>query len=54
MVELKLHLKCYSIMVKISVQAVIPKPQTETFLKLDFEYEKNVSVRKIWRIKKTT
>ena len=46
MAELKLHLKCYSDMVQISVQAVTPKPHTETFLKLDLEYEKNASVRK--------
>ena len=39
-------MKCYSGMVQISVQAVIPKPHSETFLKLDLEYEKNVSVRK--------
>ena len=40
MTELKLHLKCYSGMVQISVQAVTPKPHTETFLKLDLVYEK--------------
>ena len=40
-------------MVQISVQAVTPTPHTETFLQLDLEYEKNVSVRKIWSIKKT-
>ena len=40
MVELKLHLKCYSGMVQISVQAITPKPHTETFLNLDLEYEK--------------
>ena len=27
-------------MVQISVQAVTPKPHSETFLKLDLEYEK--------------
>ena len=43
MVELKLHLKCYSGMVQFSVQAVTPRPHTETFLKLDLE-DKNVSV----------
>ena len=41
--ELKLHLKCYSDMVQISVQAVTPKTHTETFLKLDLEYKKRVS-----------
>ena len=46
MAELKLHLKCYSGRVQISVQAVTPKSHTETFLKLDLEYEKNVSVIK--------
>ena len=40
MAELKLHLKCYSDMVQISVQVVTPKPHTETFLKLYLEYEK--------------
>ena len=41
-------------MVQISVQAVTPKPHTETFLKLDLVYKKRVSKKKIWRIKKTT
>ena len=54
MAELKLHLKCYSGMVQISVQAVTPKPHTETFLKLDLEYEKNVSVFFFYIIRKTT
>ena len=45
MAELKLHFKCYSDMVQISVQTVTPKPHTDTFLKLDLEYEKIVSVR---------
>ena len=54
MAELKLHLKCYSGMVQISVQAVTPKPHTETFLKLDLEYEKRVRKKTIWKIKKTT
>ena len=42
MAELKLHLKCYSGMVQISVQAVT----TETFLKLDSEYKTRVSKEK--------
>ena len=46
MAELKLHLKCYSDMVQISVQAVTPQPHTETFLKLDLEYKKRVSKKK--------
>ena len=41
-------------MVQISVQAVTPKPRTETFLKLDLEYKKRVSKKKICEIKKTT
>ena len=45
---------CYSDMVQISVQAVTPKPHTETFLKLDLEYENTYQQEKIWRIKKTT
>ena len=38
-------------MVQISVQAVTPKPHTETFLKLDLEYKKRVSKKKSggWR-----
>ena len=40
--ELKLHLKYYSDMVQISVQAVTPKLHTGTFLKLDLEYKKRV------------
>ena len=54
MVELKLHLKCYSGMVQISVQAVTPKPHTETFLKLDLEYKKRVSKKKSGKLRKTT
>ena len=55
MAELKLHLKCNSGMVQISVQAVKPKPHTETFLKYKkFWSIKKVSVRTIWRVKKTT
>ena len=47
MAELKLHLKYNSsYMVQISVQAVTPKPHTETFLKLDLEYKKRVSKKK--------
>ena len=46
MAELKLHLKCYSGMVQIPVQAVTPNPHTETFLKLDFEYKKRASKKK--------
>ena len=46
MAELKLDLKCYSDMVQISVQAVTPKPHTETFLKLDLEYEKTYQQEK--------
>ena len=52
MAELKLHLKCYSGMVQISVQAVTPKPHTETFLKLDLEYEKSVSKKKSGELRK--
>ena len=52
MAELKLHLKCYSDMVQISVQAVTPKPHTETFLKLDLEYEKRNSKKKYGEIRK--
>ena len=46
MAELNLHLKCYSDMVQILVQAVTPKPHTETFLKLYLEYEKRISKKK--------
>ena len=52
MAELKLHLKCCSGMVQISVQAVTPKPHTETFLKLDLEYEKRVSKKKSGELRK--
>ena len=47
MAELKRHLKCYSDVVQISVQAVTPKPHTETFLKLDLEYNKRVSKKNL-------
>ena len=46
MAELKLHLKWYSDMVQISVQAVTPKPHTENFFKLDLECEKRISNKK--------
>ena len=39
-------------MVQISVQAVTPKPHTEIFSKLDFEYEKTCQEEKICIIKK--
>ena len=52
MAELKLHLKCYSGMVQISVQAVTPKLHTETYLKLDFEYKKRVSKKKPGELRK--
>ena len=52
MAELKLHLKCYSGMVQISVQAVTPKPHKETFLKLDLEYKKRVSKKKYGKVRK--
>ena len=52
MAELKLHLKCYSGMVQISVQAVTPKSHTETFLKLDLEYEKRVRKKKSGKLRK--
>ena len=52
MAELKLHLKCYSSMVQISVQAVTPKPHTETFLKLDLELKKRVSRKKSAELRK--
>ena len=52
MAELKLHLKCYSGMVQISVQAVTPKPHTETFLKLYLQYEKRVSKEKSGELRK--
>ena len=47
MAELKFHLKCYSDMVQISVQAVTPKPHTEPFFKLDLEYEKRISKKNL-------
>ena len=50
--EIKLHLKCYSGMVQISVQAVTPKPHTETFLKFDLEYEKSISKKKSGELRK--
>ena len=40
MAKLKLHVKCYSDMVQISVEAVTAKPHTETFLRLYLKYEK--------------
>ena len=46
MAKLKLHFKCYSGKVQISVQAVKPKPHTETFLKLDLEYKKRACKKK--------
>ena len=52
MAELKLHLKCYSGMVQISVQAVTPKPHSETFFKLDLEYKKRVSKKKSGELRK--
>ena len=52
MAELKLHLKCYSGMVQISIQAVTPKPHTETFLKLDLEYKKRVRKKKSGELRK--
>ena len=39
-------------MVQISVQAVTPKPHTETFLKLDLEYEKRISEKKSGELRK--
>ena len=36
-VELKIHLKCYSDIVQISFQAVTPNPHTETYLNLNLE-----------------
>ena len=50
MAEIKLHLKCYSDMVQISVQGVTPN--TETFLKLDFEYAKRVRKKKSGELRK--
>ena len=47
MAELKLHLNSYSDMVHIPVQAVTPKPHTETFLKLDWEYKKRISKKNL-------
>ena len=52
MAELKLHLKCFSDMVQISVQAVTPKPHTETFLKLYLEYEKTYQEKKSGELRK--
>ena len=39
-------------MVQISVQAVTPKPHTETFLKLDLEFKKRVSKKKYGELRK--
>ena len=39
-------------MVQISVQAVTPKPHTETFLKLDLEFKKRVSKKKSRELRK--
>ena len=39
-------------MVQIAVQAVTPKPHTETFLKLDLEYKKRVSKKKYGKLRK--
>ena len=52
MAELKLHLNCYSGMVQISAQTITSKPHTETFLKLDFEYEKSVCKKKSGELRK--
>ena len=37
--------------VQISLQAVTPKPNTETYLKLNLEHKKRVS-KEIWRVEK--
>ena len=37
--------------VQISLQAVTPKPHTETYLKLNLEHKKRVS-KEIWRVEK--
>ena len=52
MAELKLHLKCYSGMVQISVQAVTLKPHTDTFFMLDLGYKKRVSKKNYGKLRK--
>ena len=39
-------------MVQISVQAVMPKPHNETFVKLDLDYKKRVSKKRAGEIRK--
>ena len=39
-------------MVQISVQAVIPKPDSETFLKLDLEYKRRIGNKKSGKFRK--
>ena len=52
MAELKLHLKNYSGMVQISVQAVTLEPHVETFLKYIWIIKKRVSKKKSGELRK--